>query len=194
MRHIPETDRATEERDQRDFDEAVKRNTPYVLTGIAGVLAAVALAMSALALAQSGSSNPPVGVMPVASHVNGSHTMMAVATSTASATSTAVPVENLKVIPDYRRGPDGNTHDVFTKTNFDVKVAEPLKLRIDNTDDVNHTITSPGAEVNITVKPGVHTYTLMVKTAGHFQWYCMLPCDEWGMKHAGYMSGYITAS
>ena len=194
MRHIPEADPATEERDQREFDETVKRNTPYVLTGIAAVLAAAAVAMSALALGQSGSSTPSAGLMPAAGHVNGSRTMLAVATSTGSVSSAAAPVETLKVIPDYKRGPDGNTHDVFTKTNFAVKVGQPLKLRIDNTDDVNHTITSPAAEVNITVKPGVHTYALVVKTAGHFQWYCKLPCDEWGMNHAGYMSGYITAT
>jgi hypothetical protein len=48
--------------------------------------------------------------------------------------------------------------------------------------------------VNVVVKPGVHTYTLLVKSTGHFRWYCMLPCDTWAMRHAGYMSGYITAS
>ena len=195
MRHIPEPDRATEERDQREFDEAVKRNTPYLLTSIAGVAAAAAVAMSAVALAQS-SHRTVIAAPAAASPMSGSQMAMrtAAATGSSPATPAAVPVENLKVIPGYKLGPDGQKHDVFTQSDFHVKVGQPLKLRIDNTDDANHSITAPAAGVNITVTPGVHTYTLVVKTAGRYQWYCMLPCDEWAMQHPGYMSGYITAS
>jgi heme/copper-type cytochrome/quinol oxidase subunit 2 len=59
---------------------------------------------------------------------------------------------------------------------------------------VPHSITAPAAGVNIVVMPGVHTYTLVVKRAGTFLWFCTFQCDEWAMQHPGYMSGYITAS
>ena len=188
MRHIPEPDQVTAERDQREFDETVERNTPYLLTGIAGVAALAAVAMSAVALAQSSHrmtvSGAPVGV---------TQARVAQAASPAAST-TPAPVESLKVIPEYKVGPDGQKHDAFTQTEFHVKVGQPLKLRIDNTDEAPHSITAPGAGVNIIVQPGVHTYTLLVKTAGHYQWFCALQCDEWAMQHIGYMSGYITAT
>jgi hypothetical protein len=40
----------------------------------------------------------------------------------------------------------------------------------------------------------MHTYTLLVRKAGRFQWLCMMPCDPYSMAHDGYMRGYITAS
>jgi len=105
---------------------------------------------------------------------------------------------SLEVVGGSKLGPDGKKHDAFTKTNFAVKVGQPLKLRIDNTDDVPHSITAPVPGVNITVQPGTHTYTLVVNQAGHFLWFCIIPCDSdangWAMQHAGFMSGYITAS
>jgi heme/copper-type cytochrome/quinol oxidase subunit 2 len=89
-------------------------------------------------------------------------------------------------------------HDAFSKTNFAVKVGQPVKLQIDNTDEGTHSITAPVAGVNIAVLPGKHTYTLLVKKAGRFEWKCIIPCDDetngWAMTHPGYMAGYITAS
>ncbi len=82
------------------------------------------------------------------------------------------------MIPAYKLGPDGKKHDAFSKTEFAVKVGQPLKLRIDNTDNAPHSITSPVAGVNITIQPGVHTYTLVVSKAGRYEWYCMIPCDS----------------
>jgi plastocyanin len=198
MRHVSECDQASEERDQREFDEAVKRDTPYALSGVAIFAAVVAIAISAVGLARSGSSNQMLAATPAAVTQMSSPQMAAMTkakTATASATSAvAAPVVSLRVIPEYKLGPDGKKHDAFTKTEFNLKVGQPLRLRIDNTDSADHTITAPAAAVNISVKPGVHTYTLLVQTAGRFQWYCMLPCDEWAMQHVGYMSGYITAS
>ncbi len=101
---------------------------------------------------------------------------------------------SLSVIPEYKRGPEGEKHDAFTVTEFTVHVGHPQELRIDNTDTVPHSITAPAAGVNIVVMPGVHTYALIVKRAGTFLWYCTFACDEWAMAHPGYMSGYITAS
>ena len=79
-----------------------------------------------------------------------------------------------------------------------MKVGQSETLKIDNTDDVPHSISSPTAGVSIIAQPGVHTYTLLVNKAGKFLWYCMLPCDGdangWAMQHPGYMSGYITAA
>ncbi len=89
-------------------------------------------------------------------------------------------------------------HDAFTKTDFAVKVGQPLKLTIDNTDNQPHSITSLGAGVNIIIQPGTHTYTLIVAKAGRFFWHCVFPCDSdakgWAMQQPGYMGGYITAS
>jgi heme/copper-type cytochrome/quinol oxidase subunit 2 len=100
----------------------------------------------------------------------------------------------LSVIPEYKLGPEGEKHDAFTTTEFAVQAGRPQELRIDNTDDVRHSITAPEAGVNIVVMPGTHTYTLLVKHPGSFRWFCAFPCDEWAMQHPGYMAGYITVS
>jgi heme/copper-type cytochrome/quinol oxidase subunit 2 len=118
----------------------------------------------------------------------------------AQVASSPAPVSaiSVKIVGAAKMGPDQKKHDIFTKTNYAVKAGQPMRITIDNTDDVPHSITSPAAGVNIIAQPGVHTYTMLVTTAGKFQWYCMLPCDGdaggWAMQHAGYMSGYITAS
>ena len=101
---------------------------------------------------------------------------------------------DLSVIPEYKRGPEGEKHDAFTATDFAVHAGEPQQLKIDNTDDVPHSITAPEAGINIVVMPGVHTYTLLVKQPGKYVWFCAFVCDEWAMANPGYMRGYITAS
>jgi heme/copper-type cytochrome/quinol oxidase subunit 2 len=106
--------------------------------------------------------------------------------------SSVAKVVDLSVIPEYKRGPEGEKHDVFTTTEFTVRAGQPQKLRIDNTDDVPHSITAPEAGINIVVTPGTHTYTLLVKQPGRYLWFCTFVCDEWAMEHPGYMSGYIT--
>ncbi len=101
---------------------------------------------------------------------------------------------SLKVIPEYKPGPEGEKHDAFTVTEFSLRAGKPQRLVIDNTDTVPHSITSAEAGVNIVVMPGTHTYTLDVKTPGKYLWFCHFICDEWAMEHVGYMSGYITVS
>jgi hypothetical protein len=101
---------------------------------------------------------------------------------------------SLKVIPEYKPGPEGEKHDAFTVTEFSVHAGQPQTLVIDNTDTVPHSITAAGAGVNIVVMPGTHRYTLDVKTPGKYLWFCHFVCDEWAMEHVGYMSGYITVS
>ena len=99
----------------------------------------------------------------------------------------------MSVSPGVKPGPDGKLHDAFSVTSFDVHAGQPVKLVIDNTDTVPHSITSPGAGVNIVAKPGTHTYTLLVHRTGVFQWHCNYPCDPYSMMHDGYMRGTITS-
>lgn len=99
----------------------------------------------------------------------------------------------LSVSPAIKPGPDGKLHDAFSVTSFYVRAGQAVKLVIDNTDGGPHSITSPGAGVNIVAQPGTHAYTLLVKKAGVYHWYCNEPCDPFSMMHAGYMRGTITA-
>ena len=99
----------------------------------------------------------------------------------------------LSVSPGIKPGPDGQLHDAFSVTAFNVHAGRPVKLVIDNTDDVPHSITSPAAGVDIVAKPGSHSYTLLVHSTGVFQWYCNYPCDPYSMMHLGYMRGTITS-
>jgi heme/copper-type cytochrome/quinol oxidase subunit 2 len=191
MTHTPEPDKVTEERDQREFNEAVNRKGKWVLEAVAGLGVLAAVVMSAVALSQSSQGGS-------ASATAASAVKAAAVAPAATSQPAAIPVVDLKIIGAYKLASDGAKHDAFTKTEFAVKVGQPLKLRIDNTDDVDHSITAPTAGVNITAKPGTHTYTLVVHSAGKFQWYCMVPCDSdangWAMQNPGYMSGYITAT
>ncbi len=107
---------------------------------------------------------------------------------------TVEPVVYLSVTPAIKPGTDGKLHDAFSVTNYYVHVGKPVKLVINNADSTDHSITAPGAGVNITVRPGTHTYTLLVRHAGRFLWTCIMPCDPFSMAHVGYMRGYITAS
>lgn len=99
----------------------------------------------------------------------------------------------MSVSPGIKPGPDGKLHDAFSVTAFTVHAGQPVKLVIENTDDTVHSITSPAAGVNIIVKPGTHSYTLLVSKAGVYQWYCNYPCDPYSMMHDGYMRGTITS-
>jgi len=169
-----EPDRETEARYRREFGKAAARK--FAMKTLAGAGIAAALVISMIALAQS------------------SEREEARAASEAAALPPVATMVVLKVIPEGKLGPEGEKHDEFTQTEFTVHVGQRQELRIDNTDTVPHSITSPGAGVNIVVMPGVHTYTLLVKHAGTFLWFCDFRCDEWAMEHPGYMSGYITAS
>ena len=169
--------------DQERFDAAVIRDEKVVLRVLAGVAVIAALAMSTIALLVS----------------TGRHdTTTTVTVPAATAVVPSAPAVSVTVAGENKKGPDGKLHDSFSKTNFAVKVGVPTRLRIDNKDDVMHSITSTAAGVEIMVQPGVHTYTLVATKAGHFRWLCTIPCDSpakgWAMTHAGYMAGYITAS
>ncbi len=174
-----EPDRETEARYRREFGQAAVRG--FGLKALASAGIAAALVMSLIALVQS-------------SEREEAHAASQAAAERAAALPPVAGVVSLKVIPEYKRGPEGEKHDAFTTTEFVVRAGQPQQLRIDNTDSVPHSITAPAAGVNIVVKPGTHTYTLLVKQPGRYLWFCIFVCDEWAMQHPGYMSGYITVS
>lgn len=106
------------------------------------------------------------------------------------------PIErtvDLSVSPSVKPGPNGKLHDAFSITNFTVRAGQSVKLVINNTDTSDHSITAMGAGVNIIVRPGLHTYTLLLHKQGRFEWICTYPCDPYSMAHLGYMRGYITS-
>ncbi|MEA2354656.1 MAG: hypothetical protein QOD61_785 [Solirubrobacteraceae bacterium] len=170
---------------QEEFDAAVERNTRLLLpiAGGAAILAALVMAILALVISSEKSTSTAM--------------MMPSAIATAPAAIGASPMY-VSIAGSNKRGPDGKLHDSFSTTNFAVKVGQPTTLRINNTDGSPHSITSTAAGVNITVLPGVHTYTIVAKAAGRFEWMCIIPCDSdahgWAMTHPGYMAGYITAT
>ncbi len=170
--------------DQDLFDAAVIRNGRILLQVLAGIAVFAALLMSMVALMVAGGRHDTTTIVRAAPAPVAAIPPAAAATKTIS----------LSAAGSVKTGPDGKLHDAFSKTNFTVKVGQPLRLRIDNKDDANHSITATGTGVNIVVRPGIHTYTLIAKKAGRFEWMCVLPCDDWAMMHPGYMAGYITAT
>jgi hypothetical protein len=147
-----------------------------VLYGL-GILAA--LLMSAIALANTDGGKTLTG-------------------DRAQASGALSRVLDVAIRPESKLGPDGKKHDAYSHTEFAVKAGQPLTLRIDNTDAQPHSITSTAAGVEIIALPGTHDYSLLVKKPGRYRWRCMMVCDTgangWAMTHAGYMSGYITAT
>jgi hypothetical protein len=188
--HVSPPDPQKEVKDQLEFDHTVEEQGKTVLEIIAGVAIVAALVMSTIALLRSGNATT-IGTAPASLNTP----VAAVPTPVNPAPQQTIYT---KIMTGWKLGPDKIKHDAYTNTEFAVKVGEPVKIVINNTDEGEHSITSPVAGVNITVKPGIHTYTVTVKEKGHFQWFCIIPCDDdghgWAMKNAGYMSGYITAS
>jgi len=151
------------------------------LPALGGVGIFASLVMSAIALVNSGTGATP------------SPTAKAAVQPTSPAVVLAVTIR-----PESKLGSDGKKHDAYSQTDFAVQVGRPLMLRIDNTDNQSHSITSTEAGVDIIASPGTHTYTLLVKKTGRFRWRCVMDCDTgaagWAMTHPGYMAGYITAT
>jgi hypothetical protein len=190
--HVSAPDKETEVHDQLEFDQAVAKDGKIVLEVLAGVGIFAALMMSIIALSQSSQHNTVTITSGTAAPATGS--------SSAAGSVAALPTKlvSFKVIPTSKLGPDGKKHDAMTQTEFSVKVGQKLQMTVDNTDEGEHSITSPEIGVNIVLKPGIHTYQLVVKEKGRFSWFCVIPCDSeangWAMQHAGYMGGYITAT
>jgi hypothetical protein len=161
----------------RNSDKIRKAISLSILGGFAVVLALIGIDVAVISAAQRPPARPVVvnkvvkvnGVAPVAGTIY------------------------MSVSPGVKPGPDGKLHDAFSVTAFNVHAGRPVKLVIDNTDTAKHSITSPAAGVNIVAMPGTHTYTLLVRKSGIFQWYCNYPCDPYSMMHDGYMRGTITS-
>jgi hypothetical protein len=174
-----EPDKDTEARYRSEFGQAAART--FGLKALAGAGIAAAVLMSMIALIQSSEK-----------------TRARAASQSAAEQIAALPpvakMVTLSVYAEYKPGPEGEKHDAFTTTEFAVRAGQPQELKINNTDSVPHSITAPEAGIDLVVKPGTHTYTLLVKQQGRFLWFCRFPCDEWAMAHPGYMSGYITVS
>jgi hypothetical protein len=189
--HVEQPTEQQEARDQSDFDRSVNRDGKIVLEWLAGLAVVAALLMSIIALNNS-SEEKTVTV------ASGGGAAATSATPSGKPSAVAPKVISLEVVPGGKVGPDGNKHDTFTKTEYAVKVGQKLDLKIDNTDEGEHSITSPQIGVNLVIKPGVHTYEIVVKEKGRFSWFCLIPCDEdtngWAMQHAGYMAGFITVT
>lgn len=189
--NVTEPTREQEEHDQEEFDAAVNRDGKIILAWLGGVGVVLALFLSIFALTKSANRDTVTITSGAAAPAT---------SSTPSGAPSTLPTKtiSLKVVAGGKVGPDGKQHDIFTQTEYAAKVGQKLDLKIDNTDDVEHSITSPEIGVNIIVKPGVHTYELVVKEKGRFSWFCVIPCDSeangWAMQHAGYMAGYITAT
>ena len=183
-------DPSVEIRDQSRFDQEVNTKGRLAIQIAAGVAIFAALMMSIIALvkssqhvesASSAASTPVLKQSPAA------------AAALAAPTAAAVTIKTT-IVPEGKKGPEGEKHDVFSVTNFNAKVGQPMKIIVDNTDDTNHSITSPEAGVNVITTPGVHTYTVVITKAGKFSWACVVPCDNWAMQHAGYMAGYFNVT
>jgi plastocyanin len=109
---------------------------------------------------------------------------------------------------------DGKGHDTYIPSELKVKAGSTIKVTVSNYDEGPHTFTSPDLGVNATIAPATNatkkipsktTFTIVVKKAGKFRWYCALPCDAkaagWAMTPGSsgpdqdkYMAGYVVAS
>lgn len=103
------------------------------------------------------------------------------------------PVVYVTITPDITPAADGKLHDAYSVTNLYAKADQPVKLVVNNTDDVPHGVMAEAAGVTLVLKPRTHTFTFMVRKPGKYAWHCFDPCDPVSMAHMGYMRGFITA-
>jgi uncharacterized cupredoxin-like copper-binding protein len=160
-------------------DSPDRRRSKLIGLALLGAFASVLALIAIDVVVIDGAQNPPA--RPVVNVVR------------LSSATTVERTVYLTVSPATKPGPDGKLHDAFSVTNFTVRAGQPVKLVINNTDTSDHSITAMGAGVNIVVRPGLHTYTLLVHRQGRFLWMCTYPCDPYSMAHVGYMRGYITS-
>lgn len=162
--------------DQEKFDKEVNEKGALILRILAGIGIFASISMSIVALGQNSNSSIVYRNIAIAKSPS-------ISLSTKDISTT--------VLPGSKRGFDGQLHDAYTVTTFNAKVDQPISIKVNNTDSAAHSITAPDLGINIIVKPGIHTYSVIIRKKGHFVWYCDLPCDNWAMEHAGYMQGYF---
>lgn len=107
-------------------------------------------------------------------------------------------------------GPDHSHHDTVVPSTFVLWKGTQVIFTVINFDDMRHSITAPGLDVDIIVKPGkdrkggdiapaTTTYTFTPTKTGEFRWFCVFPCDlphHWAMSASydgpdrdGFMAG-----
>ncbi len=124
----------------------------------------------------------------------------------ASASASSPAVENVKLTiktdeEHGKKGPEGTWHDAYLPADFSVKAGATVKVTVYNYDEATHSFTAPDLGTNAQIAAGsekkAHATTFTFKApskAGHYAWFCAMPCDPWAMSHDGYMKGYVTVT
>ncbi len=98
-----------------------------------------------------------------------------------------------------KKGPEGVWHDAFLPARIRAKPDQRVIVTVYNYDEAPHSFTSPTIGLDVTITPGspkaphrtVFTFVTPSK-AGHYEWFCIYPCDPWAMGHEDYMHGFVT--
>ena len=144
-------------------------------TLIAGIAAAVALAVPAAALA-AGAFEP------------------------APAAATAVALTIKSDTQHAKKDAKGAWHDAYLPAAFGVTAGQKATVTVTNWDDAPHTFTAPKLGLSVLIpgarngKPSVTTFSFTAKKAGAYDWWCAAGCDPWAMSRLGFMRGRITVS
>lgn len=100
-----------------------------------------------------------------------------------------------------KKGPEGTWHDAYLPADFSVKPGTTVRVTVLNYDEAEHTFDSPSLGTNAMIpagseeSPSETTFTFKApKKAGHYLWFCTMPCDPWAMEHNGFMRGFVTVA
>ena len=160
--------------------------------GLSGLLSLIAIIIALVALSNSGSSTTTTMTMPAA-------TPAAAAPTVPTAAPTAVAMAYRSDTEHGRKGPNGTWHDAAVPAIYSVKAGSKVTVTLVNYDTSPHSFTAPSLGVDQIVPSGspgnpakINVTFIAPAKAGHYSWYCKVPCDPWAMMHNGYMRGYVT--
>jgi heme/copper-type cytochrome/quinol oxidase subunit 2 len=75
---------------------------------------------------------------------------------------------------------------------FVVTANESVKVLVENTTDVYHTLVSGSLGLSVNINPTTTTsFTFIPGAPGTYTFNCLDPCGPWVMSHAGYMEGEL---
>ncbi len=126
--------------------------------------------------------------------------------SAGSGSQSSPAVENVSLVvktdeEHAKKGPEGKWHDAYLPADFSVKAGATVHVTVSNYDEAPHSFNAPDLGTNAMVAPGSAskptktTFTFHApKKAGHYAWFCAMPCDPWAMAQSGYMKGYVTVT
>lgn len=164
------------------MSRATKRFHHRIGLGMFPLIAIAALASFAVALTACGSSGE--------------------SSATAAGSSAGVEEVKINIKSDEehgKKGSDGQYHDAFLPADFSVKAGATVRVTVYNYDDMPHSFNAAGLKVDQVIaagaegKPSKTTFTFTAPAkAGSYEWICAIPCDEWAMKHDGFMKGHVT--